>query len=258
MEKGICAFCQQEAGLTGEHVWSDWINKLLGPCQYEFVKDNSEQGVVGRWTAPSLNVKAKVVCGNCNNRWMSEIENTAKPVLSQLISGGKAFTLTESDIALLSVFSFKVSAVADYMNVEQRLPFYSPSIRKRFSTSLDIPNGVHMWVGRLQSSSIYGLFQTVYYHPRTGTMRGFEFYVLTYILGGMILQVGSIKRVHPMKRPTLPRFAQDPSMDKVTPQFWPSAIGSISWPLVRYLDRESIDEFANRWKSFGITSLSKG
>ena len=37
MEK--CAFCPNVANLTGEHIWSDWINKILPNKQYAFLKE---------------------------------------------------------------------------------------------------------------------------------------------------------------------------------------------------------------------------
>jgi hypothetical protein len=47
------------------------------------------RGQVTQWTThDEIDWKARVVCGDCNNGWMSDLENDhAKPVLTPLITG---------------------------------------------------------------------------------------------------------------------------------------------------------------------------
>jgi hypothetical protein len=52
-----CAFCNRTAKLTGEHVWSDWLNSIFPPSTYFY------------------RLKAKIVCRACNNGWMSNLES---------------------------------------------------------------------------------------------------------------------------------------------------------------------------------------
>jgi hypothetical protein len=45
------AFCSETASMSGEHLWSDWMNKII-PGKKEFaIKDESRQ-VIKNWTGP--------------------------------------------------------------------------------------------------------------------------------------------------------------------------------------------------------------
>jgi len=43
---------------------------------YRMIRTNPD-GTVRSWPTPVPNAKAKVVCGTCNNTWMSDLENRA-------------------------------------------------------------------------------------------------------------------------------------------------------------------------------------
>lgn len=78
-KKELCAFCPATANITGEHLWSDWASRVLGPRKYNLHREMPD-GRVLRWATKGLNEKAPVVCGDCNNGWMSDIEGELKPL----------------------------------------------------------------------------------------------------------------------------------------------------------------------------------
>ena len=79
-----CAFCFATQGLTKEHIISDWVNGLF-PGRSE-VNYQDGKGRAEKWHADKIDWKARVVCRDCNNGWMSDLESTlAKPSLTPLI-----------------------------------------------------------------------------------------------------------------------------------------------------------------------------
>ena len=55
---------------------------------------------------------ARVVCGECNNGWMSELEASVAEILTPLLQG-QSGTLSSEDLGLLSRWAFKTSYVID-------------------------------------------------------------------------------------------------------------------------------------------------
>jgi hypothetical protein len=71
--------------MTGEHLWSVWITKILGLNPYKMLRIN-EKGETNEWKARKLDMKAPVVCARCNNEWMSDLEvQHAKPAMEDLM-----------------------------------------------------------------------------------------------------------------------------------------------------------------------------
>src|SRR5438093_593692 len=112
-----CAFCNQAAKLSGEHVWSDWIGELLHPLVKTFYFDrwDTSTGKTIRWRKPKLNEKTNVVCKTCNNVWMSSIEGNAKNTLSWIIRDGAPVSLLPRGIASFATFAFKCAVIANHM-----------------------------------------------------------------------------------------------------------------------------------------------
>src|SRR5450631_2325848 len=83
-----CAFCPSTANISGEHVWSNWMNELFPLGKVQFQRVTLDGTVLSEWQAPELNLKANVVCKPCNETWMSDIEShCAKPAMADLILG---------------------------------------------------------------------------------------------------------------------------------------------------------------------------
>ncbi len=79
-----CIFCQKEATLTAEHVLPDWLCDLYPEPQ--FVVNELLGAEIKRWPSKIFQHKVKVVCGECNNGWMSTLESDVKPVITKLVT----------------------------------------------------------------------------------------------------------------------------------------------------------------------------
>src|SRR4051812_3925000 len=107
-----CAFCPNTPeSLTGEHVWSDWINRILRAkgCEITY---RTGRGDYRKQKRKTLDRKIPVVCADCNNKWMSRLENEhAKPALSDLILQDKPIFLSPESLRSIALFAFKSMVV---------------------------------------------------------------------------------------------------------------------------------------------------
>jgi hypothetical protein len=248
MGKGVCAFCQREATLTGEHIWSDWMDRLVRAEHYKIgrlVKHFPK----AEWITPNLNLKANVVCETCNNGWMSDLENEkAKPTILPMIRADGAFCFTKSGLDSLSVFAFKTALVADYMSTLKKR-FFMPSVRHRFSRNLQIPPTVQVWLAWLRTTRIIGACNLSYDKVRGGRLNGLKLYTLTYAFGPIILQVVSFRHSNRLKATPGDKLVQDPNMIRTSPQIWPTPQAPVIWPPFKFIPYERLEKFSNRWKT---------
>lgn len=83
-------FCGAPPPLTEEHVWSQWLAAEvpdLGHFGMEVTGIFGDQGSFRRQRRKPSSVKPKIVCADCNNGWMSQLQERAKPDLVPLFRG---------------------------------------------------------------------------------------------------------------------------------------------------------------------------
>ena len=104
-----CLFCGSVDGLTREHVWPRWIVDVL-PDGHRWTTRTRVGLVDGQphvetgepyGARDSCSWTARVACGECNNGWMSRLEEEAKPVIGPLLRG--------EDLAVDGVTSSSIS-----------------------------------------------------------------------------------------------------------------------------------------------------
>jgi hypothetical protein len=239
-----CAFCPNTANFCGEHIWSDWLNKLVPKNKgFRFAIKNDKREIVRTWTAPELNWKTNVVCRTCNNTWMSRIENHhAKPAMLKLILNQHGARVGESRAHSIALFAFKTAVIFDHV-ARKRPHFFDRSSRHEFRTSLTIPRNVAMWLTRYGPSR-RGEANTAYHEGTVGPERSIEMYVCTYSVQSLVVQIVSYKKSGVRNFTPKNEFQAIPS--------WPELIpaGGIAWPLSFSLNSISeFDAFCDRWQS---------
>ena len=190
-----CAFCNRIATMSGEHIWSEWIDRLLKPSrqsEFTFRRVAEDKTVLASWKSEKLNWKARVVCEPCNNGWMSDLENHhAKPTLSNILLG-QPVSLPAKSIASLAAFTFKMTVVTDHMR-STRKPFFKPSVRSAFRRSLRVPSNVQMWLAAFhEPGSRNGLLRSYYVNVPNERYGDFQYLVVTW--GIMPFMVQSVAR----------------------------------------------------------------
>ncbi|MBI3896545.1 MAG: hypothetical protein HY313_11505 [Acidobacteria bacterium] len=117
MNKRLCISCENPIQKRAkEHVIADWLLKELGIGEeqlWQFIADSTTGQAKEARTLHALNsFKEGRVCSNCNNGWMSQLENEVKPILLALLSGAQNPTsIPEFECSVLARWTLKTAIV---------------------------------------------------------------------------------------------------------------------------------------------------
>jgi hypothetical protein len=155
-----CLFCDR-TDLSLEHVWPDWISKLLWgqPKKGRFTAlrfTGAGREPIGKpFKAAELNHKARIVCGRdrkgCNQEWMSQVETYAKGVLIPLLRG-QSVTLDKQDQVILRAWIIlRTMVFALSSSAAEATPFYTREEHRTFADieyegSLEPIDGTYIWI----------------------------------------------------------------------------------------------------------------
>src|SRR4051812_4197374 len=115
-----CIFCGggniRGNSMSKEHLWPEWMHpylpKLPGAKKEDSYVRKTNKTIVQKYKKAqqghAYTKTLKVVCKNCNETWMSQIEENAKPILIPLLQG-LSFALNEIDnVKLATWFALKI------------------------------------------------------------------------------------------------------------------------------------------------------
>src|SRR4051812_37531604 len=144
-KKRKCCWCPRPAD-SGEHIWSDWMNRVFNIDRYRFRRMAPDGTTLQTYPKSQLDLKARVICTPCNGGWSSDLENDhAKPALTPLLESFEPITLTPEEVFSIAAFAFKTAVVADAMT-DERKPFFARAERDAFRRRLEIPPGIQIWI----------------------------------------------------------------------------------------------------------------
>lgn len=244
---GRCIFCGG-FGLTKEHVLPDWLRAIfprlptdthtLGAIDWVALptvglvplpSHSSAQGQVG-------SKKVKVVCKSCNNGWMSRLEETAKPLVEELLHGHHQ-TLREIDQRLLATWITKTAMTAEFIRpTEVAIP---KNDRQWLQQHLEPPAHWSIWADaylgtKWQAGVIFhqgvGLYPPP--HPVRIGVKNTQYTVIG--IGRFIAQVAS------SQIPGL-TFSRQEKVWKTGCQLWPLPQRDITWPPSQFLNEVGAD-----------------
>jgi hypothetical protein len=180
---------------------------------------------------------------------MSDITNETKQTLEGVIRHARPVSLLPLGIATVAAFAFMKAVVIAHSNTEGR-KLFSPALRRRFFSSLDIPQGVQIWLAWYRGRHMFAgqvLFGKL--TLRSGPFRGFQIGVFTYMVGYLVLQLTYPRwtKTTRSRKPAVPVLSQDPAFDCASIPLWPANETGIPWPPSRYLDGDSLKTFHDRW-----------
>ena len=151
-----CIFCGATSDITREHIWADWLKEYIAKdidgYQAATITIN-QPGVAStvrekKISGDPRSRKVKCVCGSCNNGWMSQLQERAKPLVLSLIEGCQ-IEFTKAKCELLSAWiamSVMCSEYSDRSRVAIR-----PLDRKRLFESHKPPTtNWRIWIGRFE------------------------------------------------------------------------------------------------------------
>jgi hypothetical protein len=150
-----CVFCGRTP-VTREHLWPDWLRREANiRLPFEYRIEQEHDGVETRditFTTPPFTNTVKAVCTNCNGGWMSATEDSAKPILQDLIYGNGR-TLDPSDQQKLATWAFLKACVFDEVHPTERV--VPAEHRQRLYTYKRPPaTGVAIWIGTYEAQEV--------------------------------------------------------------------------------------------------------
>lgn len=111
----LCIFCGARAD-SKEHIFPDWINRLILTDEFEGMAFTIERGeLVERRTHRTNQAagdRARIVCRRCNNGWLSDLEGKAQELLSPLMLG-EPTTLNAGQQLLAAEWAAKTAMVGE-------------------------------------------------------------------------------------------------------------------------------------------------
>jgi len=224
--------------MTGEHVYPLWTRETVLPdvlddSGYVFGSEDSRRVVKG---LPVAALTVKRVCARCNNGWLHDLEQKAKPLLTRPIQGDPK-TFQFMDVWTVATWAYKTCILADLAGTKLLGPRgFSWLHAWRFP-----PPGVVVTMAANGGPRFpqYGASVPVNYKVETGGGRTFDLnaYVLTIGIGHLVFQVFG-HHIDEVIDLVPKNWKRDYSRI-----IWP-APGLVRWPPARHLDNKKLFEFA--------------
>ena len=201
------------------------------------------------WESSSFDITAKVVCATCNNGWMSQLENDeARPAMQDMILSDNPVSLSPKRVQSIARFAFKTAVILNHCD-SHRNPFFTSFARRRFATTLEIPDGVQVWLAAFKGRSLGdSTLKSRYAESYPDAMNRFEMFTLTFSVGYLVFQLLATKWSDPLwaGRLSSPTYTQDRASYRISIPIWPHGRGTVSWPPPRLLTMKSIWRFCDR------------
>jgi hypothetical protein len=115
-----CLFCSNKAG-SKEHIIADWlIKKMMAEDLPITIAHRNEKGIEALRTHKLGTYKVSCVCGDCNNGWMSQLENWFKRDMGMLVEpdwprlGTEFLRVASREKKKLARWAIKTAAMISY------------------------------------------------------------------------------------------------------------------------------------------------
>lgn len=228
-------FCQEQVS-SKEDIWPQWLTKRFPVSKASHMEAERGGHKLGTWQTktPQL-LPARCVCRNCNNGWMSNLENEMKPIVDSILDG-QFRALDDSSQAVIAVWSIKTAMALEALYPEREL-FYSENERRKMRAISAIPERTSIWIANcVNQPNIYSAAKDLRTAPGDNEANAF---VTTMAFGSLALQVVSIRPTANLPKEILVTYdSRVGPWDKVLLRVWPLVPYSQHWPPSYGLDGE--------------------
>jgi hypothetical protein len=239
-----CLFCEVNPGTSHEHTWPDWmirywdwIAKKRGqrPKLGHVVREgeNILRTFEGKYTTSGF-------CTPCNTGWMSDMENTVKPVLLPMMEG-RTTPLAQDAQRVLAKWALLKSLV--FAQATPEMPPLPKSLYRQFfrkgvrSVSVHVMGAAQEWPGGTltimplykRPSPLINSFQSVFHIG----------YAVIHVLG------------HPVRWDHGPFFVAE-GQENYFFRIWPTQSRTYAWPPYAKVSREFLEVLATSTVPGGI------
>jgi hypothetical protein len=246
-----CIFCQKDdSEPSKEDVLPKWMAR-----QFPNKKKSRFTGLTGtfgdsEWPTKEIDTvgrfgwEAEGPCRQCNNGWMSRLENETRPILRPLMHGEDCH-LNSSQVLTLAQWALKTAIMSERLQ-DEFPPFFTKRNRIDFFESRTIPPNTFIYaahyLGEAATYNIGGPLEIVF----PGTTKKGVGCSFTFAVGQLALQVFSLRPPQGFKGP-LPLQVDVPARwENAHLPVWPVALAGWHWPSTPALDDRSFRDFATR------------
>lgn len=186
-----CVWCQRDVPLTLEHVFPGWLLKEM-PDQHLIrgvAHTQRREGVeLRKWTAARMDSKVRRVCGRCNNGWMSQLEKTARLVLSPLLAG-RTKKLSPVEQEIVTVWALKTALMAEFLDPISRAA--TPEHFEGLYNGLKPTPNAHVWLAHYLGPKDIDYNHRVLHFPESehGSVPGRNGYLSAFVFNKLVLYV---------------------------------------------------------------------
>jgi hypothetical protein len=240
----LCVFCGRRRPGSREHVIPRWVREKLALISEVTIEVNAT--AAARW--PNLYVKLdRAVCSDCNNGWMSRLEDTVKPFLGPMLINERPVELDaaqQRDLArwaVIKVLLLELSIRQQHPRRRQNLG-YKPSESELawLMANQDPPPRSRVWLGAFDAQGQAAVNSQALLLSSDGSSGQDPLFshVTTLTIGYVLLQVFSIDYVMADAR-ALDPFNSRPAypFDQALVQIWPIVHQVVRWPPTAYVDQ---------------------
>jgi hypothetical protein len=188
-----CIFSGHDV-LTKEDIWPQWMIKLLKKHPDEIVpmKAKRHTDPLRKWfKIGNRALEFKGVCQNCNNGWMSVLEDDTSPILTPMITN-ESVRLDSAQRLQLTQWTMKCAMLFEFIDGEGR--FYTQDDRSQFHETL-VPVGdfVEIWLAHYSGTIFRAATDHRGVQLKGLSGRPYLGHIMTMVFGHLVIQILNIK-----------------------------------------------------------------
>lgn len=244
-----CIFCGKTDGpFDKEEIIPKWIARDFPKAFIELKRGSGQRISVNRG---HFGLVTRLPCRTCNNEFLGNIEDRAKPILRPLILGKvKSGKISETEQLALAAWLYKTALLADLSETKRETGFFFTADDARvFYASFEMPCTPVFLLASLRSRHVHFRIRPRHLvgdaaHP----LGGFRAHSFTLGLLSVVLQLFAVRRTGPPLDRPLPPVAVDKNW--LGYEVMIPADGTVALPRRQILAGEGFENYAKRWSRF--------
>lgn len=248
-----CIFCGKEGNITKEHFWPEWLGQHFPKsCEDRHISEiheseaKSPKRIIKKYDRQGhvITKKMRVVCRECNNGWMSNLEAKVKPIISALLIGHDT-RINKEQIFDLSLWATVKTIVGEH--AEGHMALTPSADRYLVYKNYKIPDYFRIFLGvhSSESKAAYSRHSTTF----SLTMNGLNppltpdiqrnTQIVSFLIGPLLLHVIAV-RVSGI------RFNDETLSSSELIRIWPAAADEINLLSLKVIDDEELSAIASK------------
>jgi hypothetical protein len=235
-----CAFCSNKAN-SREHAWPKWLAKRFEDPKRQII---GHIDGVDHYDPTQKSILIRCVCTMCNQGWMKQLEDAAKPLISPMMAD-LALPLSEADREVLTKWTIKTAMIWEYLRREGQNLYYTDLDREQLRLHGIVPHGAKVHLARFEGPETLQTYgaggQTAGSDPQGSA------FVTTFIVGRLVLQVLMLRAARGVT--TSVQANRTRPWSQYLTGIWPPFKGVAHWPPRLHIGRRGapVGDFHRLW-----------